>query len=216
MQVVAVPVKRLDRSKSRLAGVLSPAERAALTLAMLADVLEACRGVPGWELWVVSPDPAALDAAARQGGRPILEERGSLLAAVRQVEAEAKWGELAVVLGDLPYLTSDDLRAALATGGAVVAAPAASDGGTNLLLRRPSTAIPARFGTASFQRHRWEARRRGLDFRLLRLPGLERDLDRPEDLARLIASAGPGHARSACLNMGLAERLPLLERLPGG
>jgi FO synthase len=38
---VLVPVKRLDDAKSRLAGALAPADRRALTLAMLGDVLAA-------------------------------------------------------------------------------------------------------------------------------------------------------------------------------
>src|SRR5947207_6199354 len=217
MQVVAVPVKALPRSKGRLASVLSPAERAALTLALLRDVLSACTVQTGWETWVVSPDGDVLEAAAAGGARPVREEAGSLLGAVRQVQAMV--GEptdaLAVLLGDLPELTPDDVEVALSTAASVVLAPAASDGGTNFLLRRPSDAIPARFGRRSFARHRFEAARRGLEVAEVRTPGLAHDLDRPADLARLIAGDHASVTRSVCLEMGLAERLPLLDRLSG-
>jgi 2-phospho-L-lactate/phosphoenolpyruvate guanylyltransferase len=215
MRVLAVPIKSLERSKGRLAGTLSPAERAVLTMALLQDVLDACFGQPEWEVTVVSRDQAVLEVAARRGASPVAEAGGSLLEAVRQVEATTRGrsSELAVLLGDLPYLTAEELRRALAMPGEVVAAPALSDGGTNLLLRRPPSVIPARFGRSSFAKHRWAARRGGLKLVEARGPGLERDLDRPADLAALLASGHRGRARTACLEMGLAARL--LERPVG-
>ncbi|HEX9234669.1 MAG TPA: hypothetical protein VF972_00130, partial [Actinomycetota bacterium] len=142
--------------------------------------------------------------------RPVLEGGRSLLAAVRQVQQEAAWAsELAVLLSDLPYLTPAELAEALAEPGPVVAAPSASDGGTNLLVRRPPAAIPARFGRDSFAKHRWAARRAGLALTEVRRPGLEQDLDRPEDLVRLIRSGREGRTLSACTRMGLRLRLLL-------
>ena len=49
MRVIAVPVKALAGAKGRLASVLTPTERAALTLTMLEDVLDAATGRPGLE-----------------------------------------------------------------------------------------------------------------------------------------------------------------------
>ncbi|MGH2654940.1 MAG: hypothetical protein ACRDHV_11425, partial [Actinomycetota bacterium] len=89
MRVIAVPVKSLERAKGRLSAVLRPLERAALTLAMLEDVLDACMAVPGWQTWVVSPDEAVLEVSARRRARPVPEEDPGLLAAIRQVEEEA-------------------------------------------------------------------------------------------------------------------------------
>jgi 2-phospho-L-lactate/phosphoenolpyruvate guanylyltransferase len=130
---------------------------------------------------------------------------------VRQVEESVpgRWGRLAVVLADLPLLTSGALAAALSlgAGGPVVAAPASSDGGTNLLLRRPPSVIPARFGPSSFARHRSEAAKRHVPFREARIPELAFDLDRPADLTRLLAEERSGRARTVCLEMGLEARL---------
>src|ERR671918_2750513 len=92
MRVVAVPVKSLDRAKGRLSGVLAPLERAALTLAMLEDVLDACLAQPGWQTWVVSPDEAILEVSARRRARPVPEEEPGLLAALHQMEEEAAGG----------------------------------------------------------------------------------------------------------------------------
>jgi 2-phospho-L-lactate/phosphoenolpyruvate guanylyltransferase len=211
MRVLAVPVKSLERAKSRLSPVLSPAERAALTLVMFEDVLEACVAQPEWETWVVSRDEAILEVGVRRGARALIEKGTSLRDAVRQAESEIPGpsSELCVVLADLPLVTSEAISEALASAGqaAVVAAPASSDGGTNLLYRRPPTVIPARFGRSSFAKHRWAARKARVPFEEVRHPELAFDLDRPQDLARVIVEGGARRTRSACLEMGVPERL---------
>ena len=213
MRVIAVPVKDLSRAKGRLSGILSPMERGALTLAMLEDVLSACVEMPGWQTWVVSPDPSALQVAARMRARPLEEEDPGLVSAIRQVEEEAATADaLAVVLADLPLLTPAALMRALQTLGSVVAGPAHSDAGTNLLLRRPPDAIPPRFGNDSFRKHREAAELHDIPFAEVRLPQLAFDLDRPADLADLIASPTRSRAKATCLEMGLPERLSLRKR----
>ena len=209
MRALAVPVKPLHRSKTRLSPALTPAERGALTLAMLEDVLDACLQQPGWETWVVSGSPEALAIARDRGARPMPELGSTLLEAVRQAEAEVprSGDELGIVLADLPLITAGALSEALSLAGAVVAAPAESDGGTNLLVRRPPTAIAARFGRSSYQRHRGGAYRRGLTFHEARFAELGFDLDRPADLLTLLARDGADRATSACRAMGLPDRL---------
>jgi 2-phospho-L-lactate guanylyltransferase len=208
MRVIAVPVKSLERAKGRLSGILQPLERAALTLAMLEDVLDACLAQPGWQTWVISPDEVVLEVSARRRARPVVEDEPGLLAAVHQVEEMAHGADaLAVVLGDLPLLTTSALGRALQTLGPVVAAPSASDGGTNVLLRRPPGVIRARFGTDSFRKHCEAAEFRGIPFAEIRGAELAYDLDRPEDVPELLVRGGPGRTRSACLDMGLERRL---------
>ena len=84
MRVIAVPVKPLEEAKRRLSRILSPAERAVLSLAMLEDVLDACQTQEGWEVWVVSRAEPALEVGARRGARPLLESGRSLLEANRR------------------------------------------------------------------------------------------------------------------------------------
>src|SRR5262245_35420838 len=86
VQVIAVPVKSLDIAKRRLAGALSPPERAVLTLAMLEDVLDACLAQRGWDVWVISRSEAVLEVAARRRARPVGERAGGLRRASVQGE----------------------------------------------------------------------------------------------------------------------------------
>src|SRR6266511_336942 len=127
------------------------------------------------------------------GDIPIPERKPPLSAAVRQAEEEtAERGvtTLAVLPADLPLLSAEELAEALHTLGPVVLAPASSDGGTNLLLRRPPRAIPARFGPGSFAKHVDSARSRRLPVSVVETPGLAFDLDLPEHAARVVANGG--------------------------
>lgn len=208
MRVIAVPVKHMERAKGRLAEVLTPLERAALTLAMLEDVLDACLDIPGWQTWVISPDEAVLEVAARRRAMPVIEEEPGLVRAVRQVDDMASGADaLAIVLGDLPLLTRTALSDALQTLGAVVAAPAASDGGTNVLVRRPPGIIPPRFGADSFRKHREAAGLHDLPFAVARAPELAFDLDVPTDITQLLSANARNRTTAACREMGLPARL---------
>jgi 2-phospho-L-lactate guanylyltransferase len=159
----------------------------------------------------VSPDEAVLEVAARRGAKPIVEERGPLSAAIRQVEEEAIAGSapiLAVVLADLPYLSPKGLAAALQTLGPVVLAPATTDGGTNMLLRRPPRAIPPRFGRNSYQRHLDAAAAKDLPVATVANRELALDLDSPEDLGVLMDSDQPGRTLACAREMDAGSRLP--------
>jgi 2-phospho-L-lactate guanylyltransferase len=210
MRVVAVPVKSLDRTKTRLAPVLSPHERADLAAAMLNDVLDACLPHAGWEVWVISAQDEVLRLAEQRGARPLRETGTTLGQAVRQVEAQARdedCVELAVVLADLPFATRDAIGEVLKTSAPVVASPATSDGGTNVLVRRPPSIIPARFGRSSFSKHRAEAYRRGVTFESFESSALGFDLDRPADVVAVLEAESDNRTKAACLRMGLADRL---------
>jgi 2-phospho-L-lactate guanylyltransferase len=212
MRVVAIPIKALAKAKSRLAPELTPLERGALTLAMLEDVLDSTLAVAGWDTWVVSPDEAVLEIAARRGASAIPEEKGPLSQAIRQAEVLAKEREvdaLAVVPGDLPLLTIDALTTALHTLGTVVIAPSADRTGTNLLLRRPPRAIQARFGPDSYQRHLALAQTKGLPVSTVERRELAFDLDHPGDILTLLASGRSGRTADVCRDMDLGQRLTM-------
>jgi 2-phospho-L-lactate guanylyltransferase len=209
VRVIAVPIKSLSKAKSRLARVLSPMERGALTLAMLEDVLDAALAVPGWETWVISPDEVALEIATRRKARPLEEKKAPLSAAVRQVEDEAMEREadaLAILLGDLPLVTAASLTSALHTLGPVVVAPSKSDGGTNLLLRRPPRVIGARFGRESYRKHVESARAKALPVSAVRHSQLTTDLDVPEDLVPFLDAHKEGRTRATLLDLDVASR----------
>ncbi len=204
-----IPVRAAG--KERLAPVLSPEQREALVRAMLTDVLAALQGSGLLRAAaVVSPDPAILTLAAGLGARPIAEPapgRGlnAALALGLAHLAAASAEAVLIVPGDLPQIRTEDVAALLAAPPAApcVRAVPAADGGTSALLLCPPDVIAPAFGPDSFGRHAAAARSAGATFQPLALASLARDLDRPEDLARLLAEAGETHAARALRDIGL-------------
>lgn len=210
MRALAIPVKSLGHGKSRLSPLLTPLERAALTLAMFEDVLDATLCLEGWETWVVSSDENVLEIAIARRAHAIVEERPSMGAAIQQVEDEAAArtvDALAILPADTPFVTEWALTAALHTLGPVVIAPSVDERGTNLLLRRPPGVIPSRFGPDSFRRHLEAAAERELPIAVVEREELGFDLDDPADILTVLRARRPGRTLEVCREMDLAERL---------
>lgn len=188
-----VPAKPFARAKSRLAGVLDPEGKAALARSMLDHVLTALaasEGIGG-VLVVTSGEEAAILARER-GAATAREVEGAPLgeivdAGLADLAARGAAGAL-VLMSDLPRLTArevDDL-VRMMRDHEVVIAPDFRGEGTNALGLSPPDRLRTSFGTrGSFERHAAVARAAGLRVGVHRSPGLELDIDAPEDLARL-------------------------------
>jgi 2-phospho-L-lactate/phosphoenolpyruvate guanylyltransferase len=210
LRAIVLPVKSLSESKTRLAPVLSLLERGALTLAMLEDVMDVTQSILGWDTWVVSPDEAVLEIALGRSAHAIQEDKPSLANAIRQVEVEAAArgaDALAVLLPDTPLVTAGALTRALHTLGPVVLAPSIDEGGTNLMIRRPPSAIGAHFGTDSYRKHLEAAAVADLPIAVIRSPELAFDLDVPGDILTVLEAERRGRTRDVCLDMDLASRI---------
>jgi 2-phospho-L-lactate guanylyltransferase len=210
VRTIVLPVKALSEAKSRLEPVLGPLERAALTLAMLEDVLDATLVLPGWETWVVSPDEAVLEVAARRGARAVVEETPTLAAAIHQTEDEAVGlgaEALAVLLPDTPLVTPAALTRATHTLGPAVIAPSADETGTNLLLRRPPLALPARFGPDSYRRHLEAAAEDDVPIAVVESPELALDVDVPNDILTVLDAGRRGRTLEVCDDLDVRSRL---------
>lgn len=200
--VALVPVKSLERAKGRLAPVLGPAERRLLTLAMLDDVLAALAATRGIaSIALVSSDATVLERARARGLLAIYDRAGDLNGALDQAAREAAGrgaGALVILPADLPLVTPAEIEALIATippdSAGVTIAPA-RDGGTNALLMRPPLVLPFRFGPDSYRWHLEAAHERGLVPRRYQAPGFDLDVDRPDDLARLVRSPGDSAAQ---------------------
>jgi 2-phospho-L-lactate guanylyltransferase len=194
-----IPVKTLERAKQRLAPVLPAEVRRELVLAMLQSVLAAAAAAKGLSrILVVTPDQTVAALAQAKGAELLREARArGLNAAVRLglARAAAAGAARALVLpADVPLVTPGELDTLMGSGAAeagarVILVPAADGEGTNAMLLAPPAALAPAFGPGSYVRHLSQAVARRLDVGVLHLPGLAGDIDRPADLARLIAPA---------------------------
>ncbi len=187
---VIVPVKPLQRAKSRLANVLSPEQRLLLAERMLRHVLQVVRTVPQiLGTLVISRDSRVL-AIAREYGLRTVQESGApeLNAALgRATQVVAEWGGESVLVlpADLPLLEAADLGKMIDLGAdtpSVVIATDEQRDGTNALFMRPPGAIGFAYGEGSFARHCDLARDAGIQVREYHSDCLSLDIDVASDL----------------------------------
>ena len=215
-----VPVKALRQSKSRLRPVLSDEQREALVMAMLADVLGLLAGVSAIAATaVVSPDAEVLAFARQLGAQAIREPprpRGlnAALTFASRMLCEQGTGGLLVLPVDVPLAIAADIEAILNRidgKPSIVLCPSRS-GGTNALALRPPGIIPFRFGHRSSAAHQREARARGLPLLVLPLPSLALDIDRPQDLAAVLAQPNGSRSRAVLAFLALHPLVPSLSK----
>ncbi len=195
--MILVPVKNLVNAKQRLSAVLSPEERGELARAMCEDVLHTVsrwQGRP--EVAVVTSDPFAAELATRFDFQVIADElnpgeTGAIEMATAVCRERGATSTL-VIPADIPLIDDAELQMIMdsAEGAGTVLVPDAAGRGTNAALRAPADLFPLRFGNDSFLPHLAAARASGLPCVVLELPGIARDVDRPEDLQALATAHG--------------------------
>lgn len=198
MMWVILPVKHLAHGKARLQGILSDEQRQQLGYLLLVDTLQtlaASAHVQGVTL--ISSDEDISQLADRYYARFILteEDRGFAEDAMTAADSvqPGSVDKVAILPADLPCLCESDLELldTSHTRG-ITLCEAKKDGGTNALVFTPPLSVPLLFGPDSFNRHRRAAMDRQVEVNTVVAPGLERDIDREEDLIWL--SQQPGGA----------------------
>jgi 2-phospho-L-lactate/phosphoenolpyruvate guanylyltransferase len=177
---VLVPVKDFRQAKLRLAAVLSPDDRAALSRAMADTVVTAAAPL---DTFVVCDDEAVRAWAearrARVLWRPGLGLNGAVTDGVATLGGLG-YARVVVAHGDLPLALDLAWAAYLPE---VTLVPDRRDDGTNVASVPTHVPFGFSYGPGSFRRHAAEARRLGLGVRVVREPRLGWDVDIPDDLA---------------------------------
>ncbi len=184
-----VPVKPLNRSKSRLSTVLDIEQRETFSREMLERTLGILKQVEKIsDILVVSRDTAALKHI-RQFGVQTLQESGTPElndSLTRATQVVGSWNASAVLIvaGDIPLLEVGDIEGMIGLAEhspAVVIATDRHRDGTNVMLVSPPGLIPYRYGSGSLYRHIEEARAASVEPAHFHSPTIELDVDTPED-----------------------------------
>ncbi len=216
--MILVPIKNLANAKQRLSSILSPEERVALARAMCEDVLQALsawRGRPA--VAVVTNDLFARDLAKRFDFEVIADDNSGETAAIEMATALCNQNgatSTLVLPADIPLIEISELRQIFdqaPTSGAVLV-PDAAGRGTNAAWRSPADLFPLRFGNDSFLPHLSAAKATGLPFVVLDLPGIARDIDRPEDLEVLADTNGTRQTQTLVRSWNLNVRNQVSQR----
>ena len=185
---VLIAIKQRVHCKTRLAQALAPRARVQLVRSMLAAVLSAAGGAHTVRHTIVlSPErdsvPAEIPVLADSG-----ESLNGALTQAHRVLREFGCREVVILPADLPTITAAEIDALVHAGrrGGFAIAPDAAGVGTNALCLVSAQPFRFQFGSDSQQLHLEEAERTGLSAQVVRLPGLEFDVDSPADLHRLL------------------------------
>lgn len=185
-----IPVKPLNRAKSRLSDVLTPEQRQHLAETMLRHVLGVIREVPHvMGTLVISRDNKALAIARDYGARTVQESGSPELnkALMRATQFVARWKADAILIlpADLPLLAPADISGIVDMGYAersMVIATDQHEDGTNALFTQPPGLIEYAYGPGSYKRHIELGRQAGAEVKVFRSERLSLDIDLPRDL----------------------------------
>ncbi len=188
-------MKPLAESKTRLSSHLSLAQRATLSLSMFSWVLSALRRSEVSRTIVIGGDERVTSVSRREGAEWIRDEFMDLNSAIERV-LEIVWGEgksAMYVPADLPLLTPADIDSAieLSADGRFLTICRAHDGGTNCMIMPPNAKFRPMLGSDSFKRHTEMADELGLEWRVHRSAGFQRDVDTMTDLRFCIEKRPP-------------------------
>lgn len=199
---ILIPVKPLAEAKTRLAPLLAAGERRMLVRQMLDDVLAAATRAAGSAgVALVTADPEVAGAGRARGLRVLPEPQPGLNRALRHAtDTLAREGvqRLLILPADIPLVDARAVQRLLAVAGtapSVTLVAASADGGTNALLTAPPGVLEPAFGAGSCSRYVQQAGRLGVAPKLLDIPEIALDIDRPEDLQALRGRPGADRTR---------------------
>lgn len=176
--VVVVPIRSFRSGKGRLAGVLTEAERSALSTTLAGRVLDAVVDLP--TIVITSDDDVRSFAEAR--GAAVIDDPGSLNGAAhvgRLAALERNAAFVAIAHADLARPTP---FAWVADFAGVTIVPDRHGAGTNVMCLPTSAEFVFAYGEGSRARHEVEAARLALPVRVVADASLGWDVDEPDDL----------------------------------
>ena len=197
---IILPVKHLQDSKSRLREVLSKEQRCRFCYLLVMDTLQtlgSSNHVQG--ITIISSDQSLSQLAEQYHAEFILTDRDSGYSkdAMDAITALSQNGvdKIAIIPADLPQLSHGDLELLdNAHHQGITLCAAEKDGGTNALVFTPPLAIPLLYGLDSCKNHQQAARDRGITVKTVQASGMQRDIDRPDDLLWLSKLSTGGKA----------------------
>jgi 2-phospho-L-lactate/phosphoenolpyruvate guanylyltransferase len=187
-RAVLIPVKAFDQAKGRLHLTMSDPERSELARAMADRVLGAAHPLP---VAVVCDDTDVAAWARARGALVVWEPGRGLNGAVEAgVDHLVALGvtQVTVAHGDLPRASG---LALVGDAPGVTLVPDRYGNGTNVIVVPGDAGFRFSYGPGSFARHRIEAERLGIPYRVLDRPDLAWDIDEPGDVVPVAVTAFP-------------------------
>ena len=176
---VLLPIKSFDTAKARLASVLNPSERAALSRSLAEGVIRACAGV---SVWGICEDREVEQWALNLGAQVIHNDQGGLNnAAQTGLNAIAKEGIEKVLITHADLIFPEDLLGLFQYDG-IVLVPDRHNDGTNIIGLPSNIDFSFKYGPGSFEKHKAEAEKFSIPLNVITNTDFGFDIDNPNDL----------------------------------
>jgi 2-phospho-L-lactate/phosphoenolpyruvate guanylyltransferase len=190
---IVIPIKKFDKSKTRLSPFLNFKERKELTELLLVDTLEKTHKLKNTQIIIVSGEIIKL--ADKFNDVVIINEHNSngvnnAIALTNKFIENNEFSESIIVPIDLPLLSTKDLKDMIKFSRkfkkGICIVPSQRYDGTNILLRKPNLIIETFYDNNSFYNHIKAATEKRNVIKIFNFENLMIDLDIIEDIATII------------------------------
>jgi 2-phospho-L-lactate guanylyltransferase len=197
---IIVPVKKFSEAKTRLAGMLLPAERASLARQLVSAVIEQLARVRGIRRVILASSESSLARMAAPFGFEVLPDdplSPGLNAAVdRAVKRSVAGGarDVGVVFADLPLFDAKEFEGILmqhldGTSDRTTIVMDRLGTGTNVRLSRPGDLLPPLYGRNSAAEYQRAAALKATEVCLAKSVNLSHDVDHFADIQAVLQAA---------------------------
>ncbi|HKU82421.1 MAG TPA: 2-phospho-L-lactate guanylyltransferase [Candidatus Nitrosocosmicus sp.] len=187
---IIIPIKRFEKSKSRLSGFLSQEQRIWLCQLMVNDLIEKLAELEESNMFLVTNEIIPIPEKAKEKVVMLFEGRSNgVNDAVKIADSHIKknkFDKSIVIPIDIPLLTLIEIKEIISVARdfkeIIGMVPSNRFDGTNILLRKPHSIIDTSFDDNSFFNHCKKAHDNGISLKIFYHENLTVDLDTIDDV----------------------------------
>ena len=208
---IIIPIKRFEKSKTRLSGFLSQEQRAWFCNLMVNDLIEKMSELEECNMILVTNEIIKIPAKSREKAIVLSEGRSNgVNDAVKIADyyiKKNKFDSSIVIPIDIPLLTLKEIREIISFAQnfkeIVGMVPSNRFDGTNILLRKPHSIIDTSFDDNSFFNHFRKALDDGVSLKIFYHENLKLDIDTIDDV---ILALKKYHLTNSTIKMRSSEQ----------
>ena len=208
---IIIPIKRFDKSKTRLSGFLSQEQRAWLCHLMVNDLIEKMSELEESNMFLVTNEIIPIPEKSKEKVVVLPEGRsGGVNDAVRIADCyieKNKFDSSIVIPIDIPLLTLKEIKEIITFAQdykeIISIVPSSRFDGTNILLRKPHSIIDTSYDDNSFFNHLRKALDNGVTLKIFYNENLKMDIDTIDDVMLALKKY---HLANATIDMRCSEQ----------
>ena len=208
---IIIPIKRFEKSKTRLSGFLSQEQRAWLCHLMVNDLIEKMSELEESNLFLVTNEIIPIPEKSKEKVVVLFEGRSSgVNNAIKIADCyveKNKFDSSIVIPIDIPLLTLREIKEIISFAQnhkeIISMVPSNRFDGTNILFRKPHSIIDTSYDDNSFFNHFKKALDIGVSLKIFYHENLKMDIDTIDDVMLALKKY---HLDSSTTKMGILEQ----------